>query len=80
VLQGGHDVPAGRLKARWNKSIENLRWFARHSGRFWIVDNSDSTPVAGPRLIAHGGKGQINIVDPKAIAEITHSLKRTAEG
>jgi predicted ABC-type ATPase len=78
VLQGGHDVPAEKLDARWSKSIANLGWFARHASRFWIVDNSDSTPEIGPRLIVHGGKGQVNIVDPEAIPEITRSLKGSA--
>jgi|SRR6266478_5352141 len=74
VAQGGHDVPLDRLEARWNRSVENLGWFAWHASRFWVVDNSDSTPGVPPRLLAEGGGGRIKILDAEAIPEIARSL------
>src|SRR6266446_6468279 len=80
VAQGGHDVPSDKLDARWSRSVENLGWFAWRASRFWIVDNSDSTPGLPPRLIAEGGAGVIRILDADAISEITRSLAEGARG
>lgn len=74
VAQGGHDVPFDKLDARWSRSLENLGWFARRASRFWVVDNSDSTPGVPPRLLAEGGGGRIRVLDAKAIPEIAQSL------
>lgn len=74
VAQGGHDVPKDKLVARWNKSVENLAWFAQRADRFWVVDNSDSTPGVPPRLIAEGGGGRVRMLDSAAIPEITRRL------
>jgi predicted ABC-type ATPase len=74
VARGGHDVPTDKLPARWNRSVDNLAWFARRAHRFWVVENSDSTPGVPPRLIAEGGGGQAQMLDPAAIPEITRSL------
>ncbi len=74
VAQGGHDVPADKLAARWNRSVENLAWFALRADRFWVVDNSDSTPGVPPRLIAEGGGGRVRMLDSAAIPELTQCL------
>jgi predicted ABC-type ATPase len=78
VARGGHDVPAGKLADRWNRSVENLGWFARRASRFWVLDNSDSTAGVPPKLICEGGGGAVRILDPQAIPEITSSLAGTA--
>lgn len=75
VAQGGHDVPADKLAARWHRSVENLAWFALRAHRFWVVDNSDSTPGVPPRLIAEGGAGRVRMWDATAIPELTRSLE-----
>lgn len=54
VAQGGHDVPPEKLGPRWTASIENLPWFVDRATRFWIFDNSDSTPGNPLVLIAEG--------------------------
>jgi len=75
VAQGGHDVPTEKLAARWSRSVENLGWFASRATRFWVVDNSDSTPGITPKLIAIGGAGRIETLDADAIPEITAGLR-----
>lgn len=74
VAQGGHDVPAEKLAQRWRKSAENVGWFAKRANRFWVVDNSDSTPGVPPRLIALGGGGSLELLERDAIPEIVVSL------
>lgn len=80
VAQGGHDVPSEKLPARWNRSVENLGWFARRASRFWIFDNSDSTLGVPPRLIAEGGRGTIMVLDAEAIPKVTHALTEAPGG
>ncbi|MFA6546203.1 MAG: zeta toxin family protein [Limisphaerales bacterium] len=53
VSMGGHDVPAEKLGERWQRSLDNLTWFAREADDFWVFDNSDSNRTA-PLLLAHG--------------------------
>ena len=74
VNEGGHDVPSDRLAERWKRSVQNLGWYARQAGRFYVFDNSDSCDGVDPVLIARGGLGSIEIVAPDAIPEITASL------
>lgn len=57
VSMGGHDVPAAKLAERWQRSLDNLPWFASHADDFWVFDNSDSNRTA-PLLLAHGWRGE----------------------
>lgn len=41
VLQGGHDVPAAKLAARYPRSLENLRRAIRELPHVLVFDNSD---------------------------------------
>lgn len=45
VLAGGHDVPEDKIHARWQRSMDNLEWFAARADRVVVVDNS------GPNLV-----------------------------
>lgn len=40
VRDGGHDVPADRIQARWYRSLKNLEWFIERADRAVVVDNS----------------------------------------
>lgn len=75
VRAGGHDVPAGKIQARWRRSLEWLPWFAARASAFWVFDNSDATPDMPPLLIAYGVEGRIQLLAPDAIPEITHALR-----
>lgn len=44
VLKGGHDVPEDRIRARYVKSLRQLRWFLGHADRAWMFDNSGAEP------------------------------------
>ena len=74
VAQGGHDVPADKVVARWHRSLEFLPWFAGRASVLWVFDNSDSDPDNPPRLIAHGIEGCVRVLEPAAIPEVTGAL------
>lgn len=40
VLDGGHDVPEDKIRDRWERSHNNLSWFAARADRMIVVDNS----------------------------------------
>lgn len=66
VQAGGHDVPAEKIRARWQRSLANLPWFAAHASAFWVFDNSDENPQVPPRLIATGRSGALDFLGPSA--------------
>lgn len=41
VLQGGHDVPAEKVRDRYPRSLDNLALAARSLPVVWVYDNSD---------------------------------------
>jgi predicted ABC-type ATPase len=43
VLAGGHDVPVDKIRERWQRSMDNLGWFAARADRLVVVDNSGQT-------------------------------------
>lgn len=49
--QGGHDVPEGKIRARYAKSMNNLPLLAKCSDELYIYDNSGDRPVLGLSLI-----------------------------
>lgn len=75
VLQRGHDVPHDKIVARWQRSIENLHWFASRADRFLIFDNSSVDPAQSGRKIAEGGEGRIRWHDAAAIPELYAALR-----
>ena len=62
VRRGGHDVPVDKVEARWERSLDNLPWFARHATAFWIFDNSDSNLSLPPLLVARGRFGAVEFL------------------
>ncbi|MEM9452903.1 MAG: AAA family ATPase [Myxococcota bacterium] len=43
VEDGGHDVPEDRIHSRWERSMDNLPWFARRADRLIVADNSGAS-------------------------------------
>jgi predicted ABC-type ATPase len=54
VRLGGHGVPSEKIDARWQRSLENLSWFARRATAFYVVDNSSFGLDITPTLVAYG--------------------------
>lgn len=53
VAQGGHDVPADRIIARWHRTMVLLADAVRTADRALVFDNSESGPLLkAPRLVA----------------------------
>lgn len=57
VAAGGHDVPATKLAARYQRSLENLELAIAHLPRVRIYDNSSY--VSPFRLLAEFGQGKL---------------------
>lgn len=73
VRRGGHSVPESKLPVRWQRSLDNLAWFARRATVFWVVDNSESNADA-PSLIATGKQGRIELLCDTAFPELKTAL------
>lgn len=85
VMEGGHDVPIGKIIARYTRSLANCSVAARIADRVYVYDNSvDNAPA---RLLFRMGEGKLikdygNInpwaleilreIDPESIAKIGH--------
>jgi predicted ABC-type ATPase len=73
---GGHDVPGDRIAARWQRSLDQLPWFAARSHLLLVYDNSNSDPAIPPLLVAEGISGRVTIHHPLAIPALTAALQR----
>jgi predicted ABC-type ATPase len=74
VRAAGHAVPPEKIRARWNRSLENLAWFALHASAFWIFDNSDENPDTPPQLVAVGRHGQLDSAEPSLFPALRAAL------
>ena len=63
VLQGGHDVPPGKLAERFPRTLNNLKRAMFELPNVWVYDHSDLSQ--GYRLVAKKENGQlIKLYDP----------------
>jgi predicted ABC-type ATPase len=77
VTQGGHDVPAGKLVARFPRTLENLRNSIATLPRVWVFDNED---LANPyRLIAKFENGRAVQVAERLPAWMKRVVKSIAK-
>jgi predicted ABC-type ATPase len=44
VAKGGHDVPPDKVRARRERSFDQMPWFFLQADRAWIFDNSGDEP------------------------------------
>lgn len=44
VRKGGHDVPEGKVRTRYAKSLIQFPWFLDQADSAWIYDNSGAEP------------------------------------
>jgi predicted ABC-type ATPase len=59
VLKGGHDVPTGKIRERYGRTMENLRRALAALPNVWVYDNSN---LAAPyRLAAEVCQGLLKI-------------------
>ncbi len=56
VTQGGHDVPAEKLAARFPRTLENLRKSIRTLPRVFIFDNGDLSDPYRQIAVFHNGE------------------------
>ena len=76
--QGGHDVPTDRLAARWQRSLEQLPWFARRAHFMNVFDNTfSSRDKLRPKLIARKSNNNLQIIEPDLIPELTRALQKS---
>jgi predicted ABC-type ATPase len=80
VKRGGHGIPDDKIEKRWQRSLENLIWFAQQATNFWVIDNSDSDPRICPTLIASGKDGILDYLAEntfQAMKVVLSSIGRT---
>lgn len=73
VRSGGHDVPVNKIQSRWEKSLENLTWFASRVDRLFVIDNSYL--LERDNLIAVGEGGVVEIIKPDRLPHVTRALR-----
>lgn len=74
VANGGHNVPAKKIRDRHHRSLAQLPWFLAQADRAWVFDNSG----AKPQLIGDKQAGTIT-VDPLALPEIINAAQAAAD-
>jgi predicted ABC-type ATPase len=74
VKQGGHAVPDDKIARRWERSLDQLAWFAARASAFWVIDNSDSNPQNSPKVLATGKFGSLEHLDADAFEEMKKAL------
>lgn len=79
VSEGGHDVPADKLRERWERSLKMLPWFASRAHRFWVFDNSNSDSEQRAELLATGSGRKLTLFNAEAIPALTQSLTESTE-
>jgi predicted ABC-type ATPase len=68
VADGGHDVPAGDVRRRFSRGIDNLfKIYRPHLDTFMLFDNSGAVP----NLIVEEKTGKLTIVNKNLYAIIT---------
>ena len=71
VALKGHDVPPELVRARWSRSVANLRWFALRADVVHVFDNSN---MYGPVLIVEKSENNWTWHDRMRIPEVDASL------
>jgi predicted ABC-type ATPase len=65
VSQGGHDVPAEKLVARFPRTLANLKTAIRELPHVWIFDNDDlRTPFRNIAVFEAGQRTALNAPVP----------------
>ena len=70
VQKGGHDVPEGKIRARYARSLEQFPWFLDQADQAWIYDNSG----AEPRRIGEKSGGVIAL-DESALPVVVEAAR-----
>jgi predicted ABC-type ATPase len=66
VSQGGHDVPAEKLVARFPRTLANLKTAIRDLPHVWIFDNDDlRTPFRQVAVFENGQQVTLNVPVPE---------------
>lgn len=69
VSQGGHDVPAEKLVARFPRTLANLKTAIRELPHVWIFDNDDlRTPFRQVAVFENGQQVTLNALMPGWLA------------
>jgi predicted ABC-type ATPase len=71
VSQGGHDVPAEKLVARFPRTLANLKTAIRDLPHVWIFDNDDlRTPFRQVAVFENGQQVNLNEPVPEWLAPL----------
>lgn len=78
VRAGGHHVPTDKVRARWIRSIQNLRWFASRADQLLVIDNS-STPEFLVERQPDSDCLQLADISTEAVADSLRRAERAIE-
>lgn len=76
VQLGGHDVPPEKIRARWERSLSNLPWFAAHADLVLVFDNTLPATLGDPVLLASKQPGgQLRLLHPGVHPRVDAELR-----
>jgi predicted ABC-type ATPase len=73
VRKGGHDVPASKIKERWQRSLRQLPWFLTQADWALLLDNSREL-----RVIGRKSRGTV-VLDPDAPDAIRQIARKLSD-
>jgi predicted ABC-type ATPase len=76
VLKGGHGVPAGKIRERWDRSLRQLPWFLKEADWALLLDNSKELRVVGRKS---SGVVMLDPAAPAAIQQAVQSIRTAAK-
>jgi predicted ABC-type ATPase len=70
VQKGGHNVPAGKVRERWTRSLKQLPWFLNQADWALLFDNSAELRVIGRK------EGGVVVLDPTAPPDVQKAVQK----
>jgi predicted ABC-type ATPase len=75
VTAGGHDIPEGKIRERWDTARRNLITLMGYLTELRVFDNSEERSTAGgkippPRLLLNWNRGSVVSPAPSSVEEI----------
>lgn len=75
VEAGGHDVPADKVRSRWERSHEILAALVPHLDALFVFDNTEERA----ELVARKVRGRVEILAPGRLPKIDEVLSSWSE-
>ena len=81
LLGGGHDVPPGKLQARYPRTLQNLKPALADLPSVWVFDNDDfDRPYRLVAIYENGAQNRLTPPVPAWLKPLRRARHRTAKG